>query len=125
MKERFREEISSGLIRYGKVRNLPLFKMAYSKNLSHTLSAGDFIFNTDADCLLTDEYPVKLYESVLEMDLNRIAVRDDCRVQGWLGLSKKNFTAMNGYDEGFEVWGSDDVDLYSRLRLKADVKNFD
>ena len=89
--------------------DVPYFHMSKSKNLSHRLACGDFLVCLDADTFIGTRMVEK---STLCYEENKYL--SPHWTNDIYGLSKENFYNLGGYDETFEGWGVEDVDLRVR-----------
>jgi len=93
------------------------FHMSKSKNLSHRLSNGEYLVCLDADTYIG---PRMVQKSLLALEENKYMSShwtDDI-----FGLPRKVFFELGGYDETFEGWGSEDVDMRIRCQ-NLGIKN--
>ena len=88
------------------------FHMSKSKNLSHRLATGDFLFCLDADTYISRN-TIEESNKCLEMNYY---LGSHYSQEMIYGLSKDVFYKLGGYDETFEGWGHEDWDLSIRCR---------
>jgi hypothetical protein len=140
----FVADLLSGKLKY-YVANVPWtrFHMATAKNVAHRLSTGRFIFSLDADNhLLHDDLSlIRGHVAARPEDLLHqttgpapMAYRmwakyelfeDESRLHdinptwdgscGRIGISRKAFERVNGYNENFVGMGMDDIDFMVRI----------
>ncbi|GAA4899717.1 glycosyltransferase [Streptomyces coeruleoprunus] len=129
---RFRPEIESGLLRYLHERSEPYIHLSKAKNLAHFGSTGEFLVNLDADNFIGDtvrawrevwarEYDTLVHGFVAETDRGRFGRRDGLPADGngtcgRIGLPRRHFLALGGYDEEMLPMSQQDVDLIDRAR---------
>jgi len=119
--DNFNEYIESGLLKYCKVDNQKKYHMSAVKNLSHRISNGDYIINVDIDTFISPEFMVDVINNASTYTLIRLRyVEGD--IYGRIGVSRKVFDELGGYDEYFEKWGYDDDDLLFRSSYIPNLK---
>lgn len=88
------------------------FHMSKAKNLSLRLSKGDFLFYLDADAYIHESMMDAIKEA-MEMDVYLVHPH---MVNTVLGFKREDFLAVGGFDESFEGWGFEDIDMSIRLK---------
>jgi len=88
------------------------YHMSKAKNLALRLSKGDFLFYLDADAYIHESMMDAIKEAI-ELDVFLIHPH---RVTTVLGFKRKDFFAVGGFDESFEGWGFEDIDMSVRLK---------
>ncbi|MGW7518216.1 hypothetical protein ACWGJ2_21770 [Streptomyces sp. NPDC054796] len=128
----FRPHIERGLLRYLHLRDAPHFHMSKAKNLAHFGATGEFLVNVDADNFIGDTVPAwraqwaRAYDTLIhgfvaETDKGRTGERDGLPAEGngtsgRIGLPRRHFMALGGYDEEMLPMSQQDVDLIDRAR---------
>ena len=116
----FKEEIANKTLLYLKEEESVFFEVSKAKNLAHFAASGDFLFNLDADNFINNEFDA--YRALWKRTEN-IVIHGDRKKQndgsfGRIGLSKKIFNYLGGYDEDIGSY-YEDVDLIKRcMELK-------
>lgn len=128
----FQAHIERGLLRYLHLRDEPHFHMSKAKNLAHLGATGEFLVNLDADNFIGDtivawrarwaaDYDTLIHGFVPENDKGRVGERDGLPAEGngtggRIGLPRRHFVALGGYDEEMLPMSQQDVDLIDRAR---------
>jgi len=111
-------EISSGKLIYARETRSRIFHCSKSKNLAHKLAHGRFLVNLDADNFIGDTIPL-IVENLARHP--RLVLRTwtgeftdgTC---GRIGIHRRDFHRLGGYDESFLPMGFQDLDLIIRAR---------
>lgn len=104
-------EISSKVIKVGKVYNQKYFEMAHSKNVAHLLSTGDILINNDTDHIWNPGWLAR----VMEVMASKVYY---CVSQSHPAIYRDIFEYLGGYNEMFDYgWGIDDMDFNERVRM--------
>ena len=115
-KEGLDDYVKSDLMEYDNLTyyktDVKYFHMAKSKNLSHRLATGDFLFTLDADTYIG----ARVVDNALECLEGDYFLGPHWSKGMTLGLSSENFYKLGGFDERMEGWGTEDQDL--RLRAQ-------
>jgi hypothetical protein len=139
----FSYDLLSGRLKYYRaIDPWKQFHMATAKNVAHRLACHEFLFSIDADNYVTPDdlnlvlrhfalYPdgifhqtigcaplshrqwdrYKLFPSPQDYHDNEVTWDGSC---GRIGVSKKRFEMVNGYNENFVGMGMDDIDFLIR-----------
>lgn len=113
-----RSFIEEGLLKYYRTTEPTFFHHAHAKNMAALLSTGDVVVNVDADnytglnfALITN----RMFSSGLQFTAcNPRGFFNGCA--GRIGMSRKDFIGIGGYEERIVGWGMEDPDL--RFRCK-------
>lgn len=110
------KQIESKKLVFFEVKNEVRWNVARAKNLAHRLAVGDYFFNLDADNFITVE------------DINLIKKARNLKLSCWqfsgifpdgsygrIGVPKKVFHEIGGYDETLLAMGGQDKDILRRL----------
>lgn len=118
----FNDDITSGKLKYFKlINNVEYFDMSYAKNIIHSLSNSDVLFNLDADNFIGNtvaELRVLDESSILIPRMVSGTATGRC---GRIGIHRKLFNHVNGYNETIKGLLDDDGDLIRRL-LSMNIK---
>ncbi len=90
------------------------YSIPVAKNFAVRLSAGDYVFNLDADNFIGDmsaKIRTRGHSVGVCCDMFRLGI------YGRIGLSRKIFEIVRGYDEAFLPAAKHDVDLRARCGL--------
>lgn len=118
------EALRDGKLVVERAKNRPLFNKSTAHNLGARRAledgASQVVF-LDADTLLADGCLTwlrpRLEEKRFWIAALRPDGRDDLDLYGFLVAPATALRATHGYDERFEGWGSEDLDLRLRLRF--------
>lgn len=114
----FAAAIESGRLVFFEVKNKVSWSSPRAKNLAHRLGRGDFLFNLDADNFVT-KLDIMLLRRVRQLGLvtqQWSGVQEDGSY-GRIGLPRKLFFKLGGYDETLLPMGGQDTDLINRMRV--------
>ena len=87
------------------------FHMSKAKNLALRLGNGDFLFYLDADAYIHES----MMDAIKECINLDVYLTHPHRVTTVLGFKQSDFIAVGGFDESFEGWGFEDIDMSYRL----------
>ena len=119
--EHCRHYLESGILKYYKmVEPVPAyFHRSHSRNVSFRLATGDILCNVDADHFIEEGLAPYLAREMADAEafltVNRLKVSQDN--VGRVCVRASDFYKVGGYDEAFEEYGYEDVDLCVRLRM--------
>ena len=116
----FKNHIENSKLVFFEVKNEVRWNMARAKNLAHRLASGEYLFNLDADNFAT------------RADIELIAAAKHANLYCWqwsgsktdgspgrIGVPRKIFSWLGGYDETLLPMGGQDIDLLNRLNMTA------
>jgi len=116
---KFRREIRSGQLRYVHERNEQFFHASKAKNLAHFAAEGEFVVNLDGDNFIAETIPMlrEAWKEHPESVSHGFCgdVKDGSF--GRIGMRKRHFLALGGYDEAMMPIGHEDRDLLVRAEL--------
>lgn len=99
-----------------RIADRPLFNLSQARNLGAAAATGEWLIFLDADVLtapaLTGEIAARLQPRAYFCPAPRPA-----ELWGSLVVARADFEAVGGYDEAFEGWGEEDVDMRVRLGM--------
>ena len=101
----------------------PIFSIARARNLGAAAAAAPWLLLTDADIL----FQPALGEAVRPWLKDGVFLCSESQMEGLGGtliVSAADFHAVGGYDEIYQGWGNEDVDLVARLE-QAGVRPLD
>lgn len=116
----FEEDLISGYLRYFYTDELLNWHSSKAKNTAHLLAQNDILVNLDCDNYtgyqggqyIIDRFVNNRMDIVLHQFPNNLYNSS----YGRISVLKKYFYRIGGYDESFELIGSEDCDLYNRLK---------
>ena len=108
-----------------EVNDDPIFNLTRARNIGAKNARGKILLLTDADVYIKNDLGSWIYENAKEGDF-LIAPKDSSTsVSGTVICSKSDFMKIGGYDEAFQGWGWEDLDLYIRFAQNGiEEKNF-
>jgi N-terminal domain of galactosyltransferase len=120
--------VSSGWIdriKYKRTENKPFYHMSNGKNVAHKMGSKDILFNLDADNFMSIEYFYHMFALFLrgyDIVSHKETENPETYVQkeGWgggggrIGVKRRVFHYLNGYDENLHGWGHEDCDFVNR-----------
>lgn len=113
VKESLSSYIDKGIVNYYKTTEPKHYSMTHSRNIAFKLAAGDIVNNVDADHF-TNKGFVTHINLLANQVRHPIFVKSHQKNRGRLGLFKKDFLYLGGYDEQIRDYGFDDKDLVHR-----------
>ncbi len=98
----------------------PRFHASHAKNIAHLLGTRDIVFNLDADNYITSFHQTiyKLLSENPNVVVHNWSGSYVDGTYGRIGMTKKNFEELGGYDESFRGIEWEDVDLIMRVQNK-------
>ena len=115
----FRNEISSGKLRYRRYAGAKYFSHSHSRNLAVKLTDATYICNVDADNFTGPHFDEFLMLQFAQQPHAVIsALSNPLNIYGAFGrmaTRRTDFLEVGGYDETFDGYGFEDYDLVSRL----------
>ena len=123
----FRSAIEAGTLRYVHDRSDPHFHMSKAKNLAHFAATGEFVVNLDGDNFIGDT--IARYRSFWRNNPD-LVIHGHCRgprsgsssssgTYGRIGMAKRHFLALGGYDEEMLSGAIEDWDLFRRAKASG------
>jgi glycosyltransferase involved in cell wall biosynthesis len=98
------------------VSDRPVFNRSEAKNLGAAAAGGDWFFFVDADIRVSETFAHDVQSRLRPGDFLLADPRPG-DLWGALVVARADFTACEGYDEAMVGYGSEDVDLISRLMI--------
>ena len=119
--ENFMNEIEEGYLKYYYTEEMPFWHMSLAKNTSHLLANNLIVVNLDCDNFTGKNGGMFIIENMIKYGWDKTVIHQmsseigdgSC---GRVSLSKTNFMILRGYDESFEPFGYDDIDLLERAK---------
>lgn len=114
VKENLTGYIERGIVNYYKTVEPKFYSMTHSRNVVFKLAQGDIVNNVDADHFTNKGFAT--YINLLANNAGKkvIFVKSKQKNRGRVGLFKKDFLKLGGYDEEIRDYGFDDEDLLYR-----------
>jgi hypothetical protein len=112
----FSEFLEMGRIRIFTVMNVTEWSSPVAKNIAHKIALGDYLFNLDADNFITPK-DISLIRSAAVVDASSFqwSGKFGDGSFGRIGMPRKVFQALGGYDESLLPMGAQDLDLLNRI----------
>jgi glycosyltransferase involved in cell wall biosynthesis len=98
------------------VSDRPVFNRSEAKNLGAAAAGGDWFFFVDADIRISETFAQDI-QALLRPGVFLLADPRPGDLWGALVVSRADFEALEGYDEAMIGYGSEDVDIISRLMI--------
>jgi len=101
------------------------WNLSKARNLGFLNSDGEYILFLDADTILNDTF---LEKTILRMKEGIFITGQDFKPHHSSGsclVNRKDFELVKGYNESMNGWGSEDLELYSRLKQNLKQEYFD
>ncbi len=115
----FVDDLGTGFLKYFYTEELPCWHASVAKNMSHRLAKHDILVNLDCDNYtgyLGGQFVIRQFLQNRDIVLHQFSGDLDDGSYGRVGMLKKYFKAIGGYDESFEPMSYQDVDLIERLK---------
>jgi hypothetical protein len=122
VEKHFREELSSGYLRYFHCAQLPYWHAPLAKNTSHRVATGDILVNLDCDNFTGPRggrFVMNLFEQ-FGMDTLFHQKNPDTDEANWgrIAMSRASFHKLGGYAEDLMPAGGQDWDLLAKFRAR-------
>jgi len=101
-------------VRVVRIERAPFFNVARARNLGAAQAHGRWLCFVDADILLAADFAVRV-RPLLQNDAFHVFANPQPAVLGAVVCRPADFTAIGGYDDVIEGYGTEDRDLYLRL----------
>jgi hypothetical protein len=114
----FRSAIAAGTLRYVHERSDPDFHMSKAKNLAHFAATGEFVVNLDADNLTGNTIATwrRFWQANPDTIIHGLCRHAHDGTHGRIGMARRHFLALGGYDEEMLAGGYEDSDLLRRAK---------
>ncbi len=103
-------------VRVVQVADRPLFNVSAARNLGAADASGEWLAFLDADVKVAEGFAATL-KTLVQPGFFYIADPRPPQLWGALVVSRGDYDWVDGYDEAFEGWGSEDVDILERLLI--------
>lgn len=119
--ENFTDEIEEGYLKYYYTEEMSSWHMSVAKNTSHILANNLIVVNLDCDNFTGKNGGMFIIENMIKYGWDKTVIHQMSREIGdgscgRVSISKSNFLILRGYDESFEPWGYDDIDMIERAK---------
>jgi glycosyltransferase involved in cell wall biosynthesis len=115
----FAQELNEGYLKYYYTGEMKNWHASVAKNTSHYYAGGDFLVNLDCDNFTGRNGGYFVYEKLKRYGPKLLMHQFNGAwmggTYGRIGVSRKYFEAIGGYNESFEPMGYQDLDLLCRL----------
>jgi len=103
-------------VRVVKVTGEPLFNAARARNLGARFATAPWLFFVDADVRVSPQFVAATSPALTP---GTFVTADPCPAElcGTVLIHRNDFQAVGGYDEVFQGWGYEDIDLLDRLKV--------
>ena len=107
--------MESGLLNYYHTSDPQTYSMSHSRNVAFKLAQGDIVNSVDADHFTGPGFAERINTMAnFTGKSNVVFVKSRQRNRGRLGMFRKRFMALGGYDESITGYGYEDHDLMMR-----------
>jgi len=108
------EHIDSGLVVYYRTAEPEYYSHSHSRNVAFLAATGDIVNNVDADNWTSAGFTSYVNRLANQCPQKAVFAKGKRNVNGRLGFFKTEWQELGGYDERFEGWGYEEVDLMYR-----------
>lgn len=119
--ENFKQELKSGYLKYYYTEKLSSWHASIAKNTAHFYADNDILVNLDCDNYTGYRGGKFVIQQFIQSKDFKIVLHQFNQYGdgsfGRIGVLRRFFDAIGGYDESFEPMGYQDADLISRLEL--------
>jgi glycosyltransferase involved in cell wall biosynthesis len=110
------EYAHSSLFTYRKYTGRDTYSAAHANNLAMMAGSGEYVVLVPADVYLEDGYLSSLRDRINQ---GAVWCNTAKKHRSTIAILKTEFVAAGGYDERFEMYGPDDLDLIERLERRG------
>lgn len=114
VRENLMKYIEMGTLNYYYTTEPIYYSMTHSRNASFKLAQGEIVNNVDADHYVNKGFAERINILANNFPHKTVFVKSRQKNRGRLGLYKKEFLELGGYDENIKDYGFDDSDLLFR-----------
>lgn len=108
--------IRDNFINYKKYTGRDTYHAAHANNLAMLLGGGDYIVLIPADVFITIEF-IPILRNLFKAGC--IWCNTKKKHRSTIAIKRTEFIASGGYDERFEMYGPDDIDIIERLERRG------
>jgi hypothetical protein len=103
-------------VKVARITGRPMFNISHARNLGAGMASASWLMFLDADVMVAPDFAVRL---VPLLERRRFLIPDPRPFELWgvIAMPRASFEAIGGYDEAFEGWGAEDVDIIQRLEI--------
>lgn len=106
--------IKAGVLNYYRTNDPEFYSMTHSRNISFKVAKGDVVNNVDADHFTNPGFATRINELANMFPKKAVFIKSRQKNRGRIGMFKKEFVELGGYDESILGYGFDDHDLLMR-----------
>lgn len=114
VKDALSKYIEKGIVNYYKTTEPKYYSMTHSRNIAFRLATGDIVNNIDADHFTTEGLAERINYLANHFHGQTVFVKSHHKNRGRIGMFKKDFIFLGGYNEDIIGYGYDDKDLLCR-----------
>lgn len=108
--------VSDNSIRYRKYTGRDTYHAAHANNLAMLLGSGEYVALIPADVFVGSDF-ISILRSLFGSGYEWCNTRKKHR--STIAIKRNEFVASGGYDERFEMYGPDDIDIIERLERRG------
>jgi glycosyltransferase involved in cell wall biosynthesis len=101
-----------------QVADRPIFNAAQARNLGVAAANAPWLLMVDADVIVAPEL-IDVLRGRLRPGVYLLPELRPYPLMGTVVLAREDYDAIGGYDEAFQGYGSEDLDLTSRLEMSG------
>lgn len=105
-----------GFFTYRKYTGRDTYHAAHANNLAMMLGGGEYVVLIPADVFIEPGFILSLRENI---DQGCVWSNTSRKHRSAIAILRNEFIAMGGYDEHFEMYGPDDIDIIERLERRG------
>jgi hypothetical protein len=114
MRERMQPYMDLGILKYAKTVEPQFYDMGHSRNVAFKIASGEIVNNVDADNFIGKGFVETLNQLAHMRPEKAVFAKGKRMLHGRLGMYKKEFIELGGYDEDLDGYGADDASLLYR-----------
>jgi hypothetical protein len=119
VKNNLMKYIDAGILNYYKTTEPKFYNMSHSRNVAFKLAQGDIVNNVDADNFTGEKFAYLVNMLAELQDSKAVFAKGKRMMHGRIGLYKKEFLELGGYDEDLVGYGFDDHSVMYRAMMSG------